>query len=163
MIIGGPGSGKSTLARQIGARLDLPVIHLDMIYWKPGWVFATHDEVRDRLHALYETDAWVTDGNYSATWPERLARADTFIFLDLPTWVRAPRVIRRMVNGLGRDRPEIAPGCPERFDWLFYRFVFTYAGKRRRRALAQLASLPEHVTPHHLTSPADVARFLAAL
>ena len=163
MIIGGPGSGKSTLAREIGARLDLPVTHLDMIYWKPGWIFSQHSDVRDRLHALYRTEDWVIDGNYSASWPQRLARADTCIFLDLPTWIRAPRVIRRSITGFGRDRPDIAPGCPERFDWIFYRFVFTYAGKRRRRALAQLHAVPDHVTPYHLTRPAEVRQFLAAL
>lgn len=163
MIIGGPGSGKSTLARRIGARLGLPVTHLDQIYWKPGWVFCEHDEVRDRLLALYAEDNWVIDGNYSITWPERLARADTLIFLDLPTWMRAPRVIRRTITGFGRDRPDLTPGCPERLDWVFYKFVFAYGLRRRKRALAQLDAAPGHVSCHHLTRPRDADRFVAAL
>ena len=32
------GSGKSTFARALAARTGLPVIHLDLHYWKPGWV-----------------------------------------------------------------------------------------------------------------------------
>ncbi len=36
-IIGCGGAGKSTLARELGKILDLPVVHLDRVYWKPGW------------------------------------------------------------------------------------------------------------------------------
>ena len=38
MIIGCGGSGKSTLARQLGQKLNMPVVHLDQLWWLPGWV-----------------------------------------------------------------------------------------------------------------------------
>ena len=38
IIIGKPGSGKSTLALKLGKKLDLPVVHIDKIYWTEGWV-----------------------------------------------------------------------------------------------------------------------------
>jgi len=37
MILGSSGSGKSTLAKQMSGVLGLPAIHLDGLYWKPGW------------------------------------------------------------------------------------------------------------------------------
>ena len=37
MIIGCGGAGKSTLARQLGEKLNLPVVHLDKLFWLPGW------------------------------------------------------------------------------------------------------------------------------
>ncbi len=37
-ILGCSGGGKSTLARALGEALDLPVVHLDQLYWLPGWV-----------------------------------------------------------------------------------------------------------------------------
>ena len=38
LVIGCGGAGKSTFARELGARTGLPVVHLDRLYWKPGWV-----------------------------------------------------------------------------------------------------------------------------
>lgn len=38
MIVGQPGAGKSYLARAMGQKTGLPVQHMDMIHWKPGWV-----------------------------------------------------------------------------------------------------------------------------
>lgn len=46
MIIGGSGSGKSTLARTIGGLTGLPVIHIDPMYWAPGWVQRSPEETR---------------------------------------------------------------------------------------------------------------------
>lgn len=36
MIVGSGGAGKSTLAKQLGEKLDIPVYHLDAIFWQPG-------------------------------------------------------------------------------------------------------------------------------
>ena len=163
MIIGGPGSGKSTLARRIGARLGLPVTHLDQLYWNPGWEFRPHAEVADELAGLYETEAWVIEGNYSDTWDHRLARADALIVLDLPTWLRFWRVLRRSATTHGQVRADMAEGCPERFDLDFYRYVLGYRLRRRGRALDLLASAPEGVARYHLRSRAECDRFVAGL
>ena len=38
LVIGSGGSGKSTFSRRLGEKLGLPVVHLDQLYWRPGWV-----------------------------------------------------------------------------------------------------------------------------
>ena len=38
VVTGLAGSGKSTLSLALAAKTSLPVIHLDLHFWKPGWV-----------------------------------------------------------------------------------------------------------------------------
>ena len=45
------GAGKSTLARRIGARLGLPVVHLDVFNWNSGWVQTEAELFRRRVAA----------------------------------------------------------------------------------------------------------------
>lgn len=166
MIIGGSGSGKSTLARQVGARTGLPVVHMDNLFWRPGWVMDDEDAFRGRVDDAIAQDAWVMDGNYSRTWPDRLQRADTLVFLDMPTWLRLWRVIRRTLIHYGRTRPDLAPDCPERIDLGFiFGWVTQYRRTGRPRALDLVA--PDgpagHLGRHHLRGAADVRRFLAGL
>jgi hypothetical protein len=37
MLIGSGGAGKSTFARELAQLTHLPIVHLDQIFWKPGW------------------------------------------------------------------------------------------------------------------------------
>ena len=82
MIIGCPGSGKSTLARALGERLDLPVVHLDRLWWKPGWENVTQEEFDQRLGNALKLEQWIIDGNFSRTVETRLEKCDTVIYLD---------------------------------------------------------------------------------
>src|SRR5688500_3597481 len=43
IVVGSSGSGKSTLGEQLAARLDVPFIELDALYWEPGWVEAERE------------------------------------------------------------------------------------------------------------------------
>ncbi len=166
MIVGGSGSGKSTLARELGALTGLPVIHMDTLFWEPGWTMAEEQTFLSRVRTAIAGDRWVIDGNYSRTWPERVARADTVVFLDLPTWVRLWRVISRTVRGYGRPRPDLGAGCPERIDLGFvFGWVLCYRSLGRPKALGLMSAdgLAHHATRHHLQSRQAVRAFLSAL
>ena len=75
VIIGCGGSGKSTLARRLGELLNLPVVHLDKLYWHPGWVESTDEEFDAKLAAELEKPQWIMDGNFDRTMQMRLAPA----------------------------------------------------------------------------------------
>ena len=162
LIIGSGGSGKSTLARQLGERLGLPVVHLDAHYWNPGWVETPADEWRERVQRLIAQPEWVMDGNYGGTLDIRLAAADTVIFLDLPRIVCLWRIVTRAARYWGRTRPELAPDCPERLDWEFVVWVWTYPDRRRREILERLRGLDRTVALV-LPSQGAIDRFLADL
>lgn len=89
MIIGQPGSGKSTLARALGDITELPVVHIDKIHWKSGWVERSKAERTRLCEEVHAGDKWIFEGGHSITWPKRIARADMIIALDMPLRVRA--------------------------------------------------------------------------
>jgi adenylate kinase family enzyme len=166
VIIGPSGAGKSTLARQIGARLDLHVVHLDTFFWNPGWVQTEDSVFRERVAKAADGDAWVMDGNYSgpATIAVRLSRAHAAIWLDLPRHLYFPRAVWRCLRHYGRAREDIGPGCPERIDLPFLKdYVWTYPTRARPEHAKLMASLPAGVRGVVLKSRPQVARFVKGL
>jgi adenylate kinase family enzyme len=159
LLIGSGGAGKTTLSRQIGAKLHLPVIHLDAHYWHPGWVATPPDEWRLVVQELIARPRWVMDGNYGGTMDLRLAACDTVIFLDLPRLVCLWRVVKRTFRSRGETRPEVAPGNPERLGWEFLAWIWSYPSSRRPKILAKLRTL-ESKRVVILSSQRDVDRFL---
>ena len=143
LILGPSGAGKSTLARRVGERLGIPVVHLDAIYWNPGWVPTEVGRFRDRMAEAAGGDAWVMDGNYTSHLDLRLPRAEAVIWLDLPRYVYFPRAIWRSIRNYGRERNDVGRGNPEQFDLAFFRdWVWTYPTRSRARHAQLLANLP---------------------
>ncbi|MCA9917569.1 MAG: hypothetical protein KC445_06420 [Anaerolineales bacterium] len=166
LILGSSGSGKSTLARQLGLKLELPVIHLDRHFWHPGWVGTPTPEWRNMVHRLVQRDIWIMDGNYRETLDMRLEAADSVVFLDLPPWICAMRAIKRRVQYLNRPRPDIAEGCkeplldPQLFQ--FVRHVLSYPDRAKPYVMQQLNSIAHEKHVIHLRSTKDVNNFLSA-
>ncbi len=162
MIIGQPGSGKSTLARAMGALTFLPVVHIDRIHWEAGWRERSRPEKTRLCIEAHTKPAWIFEGGHSATWPDRLDRADTLIWLDLPVGRRMARVALRTARFYGRTRPDLPPGCPEQVNPEFWRYIW----RTRRTARDACARLfvrahPDKAT-HHLRSAGEVRAYLAA-
>ncbi|MHB8927486.1 MAG: DNA topology modulation protein [Bacillota bacterium] len=160
IIVGSAGAGKSTLAKQLGPLLGLEVIHLDALFWKPGWVETPRDEWRAIQQRLITRDSWLIDGNYGSTLDLRLAAADTIIFIDLSRWLCLWRVLKRRVKYHGRVRSDIGSGCPESIDWEFFRWVFRFPTDERPQVLKKLEQHAPGKTVYRLRTPAEVGRFL---
>ena len=131
LIIGCGGAGKSTLARQLGEKLDLPVVHLDKLFWKPGWVESTKDEIDEKIRQEMAKPRWIMDGNYNRTMPERVKYCDTIIYLDFSRVACLLGVLKRVITTYGTVRPDMGEGCPERFDWEFLQWVWNYNRDKR--------------------------------
>lgn len=160
LILGPSGAGKSTLARHIGERLGLPVVYLDAINWNPGWVQTEVELFRQRVAEAAARDAWVIDGNYSAHLDLRFPKAEVVIWLDLPRYVYFSRAVWRSIRNYGRERDDLGPGCPEKFDLSFLAdWVWNYPKRSRTRHAQLMSSLPVGIHGIILTSPREVAQF----
>jgi adenylate kinase family enzyme len=145
VVTGMPGSGKSTFSRALSAKTGLPVIHLDLHYWKPGWARPLDDEWRKKQRNLLAGNAWIADGNYHETLDLRLERADTVVVLDTPWWVCAGRAF---VRGVRRPVGTVMPdGCDDsvirrlRDEW---RAVWVNWRDRRNEPERERAIISEH-------------------
>jgi adenylate kinase family enzyme len=134
MVIGiSAGVGKSTFARKLGDLLDIEVTHLDALFWKPGWVEATLEEFSKPQREIVKKQHWIIEGNYSSTFDIRMENADTLIYLELPLYVCLYRVLKRWLTNLGKNRPDMGQGCPERMEWSFLKFILTTYNPRKRK------------------------------
>jgi adenylate kinase family enzyme len=160
VILGCSGVGKSTFARRLGARIGAPVVHLDALFWRPGWKEPENEAFRAAVAAAIVGDAWITDGNYvGRTFDLRLPRADTVIFLEQPRWLCVFRILWRWVTNFGHSRPDMAEGCFEQFDWTFFLWVWNFERQTQPRILEAAARYPTPIT--RLSGDAAMARFLA--
>lgn len=163
LIIGCSGGGKSTLSRKLSEKLALPLTHLDVLFWKPGWTESTYDEFRPKIAAVTATDRWIIDGNFSATFDIRMPRADTIIWIDQPRWLCLWRAFWRTTSQYGSNRPDLAPGCPEKYDWEFYKFIWNYRRNNVAKIERGIAQYGRHAKVIHLKSDNDIATFLGQL
>ena len=154
LIIGCGGAGKSTLSKQLGDAMNLPVYHLDKLWWKPGWVEESVEHFDAELAKILKQKQWIIDGNYNRTLPERLKYADAVIFLDYSSWLCLFRALKRIFRWRGQVRPDMGTGCPERLDLEFLRYIWTYNRDMRPRTEASLSAFSGPVI--RLTHPCSL-------
>lgn len=165
VILGNAGSGKSTLARALGQQLNLPIVHLDRLFWEPGWKEPDPQQFRERVSDAVSSDAWVCEGNYARrTFDLRLPRAQLVIWLDTPRITCFGRVIVRSL--LNRPRPDLAVGCSEKLDkafLTFLKFVWTFDRAYRPGIEATRTAAGPQVPVVHLRGTRQIAAFVQGL
>lgn len=162
LIIGCGGAGKSTLARQLGEKLDIPVVHLDKLFWRPGWVSLSREEFDVVHREAISKEKWIMDGNFNRTISERLERCDTVIYLDFSRFACLMGVLKRILTTYGTVRPDMGEGCPERFDWEFLKWVWNF-NRNKRETYYRLLNEAQGVETVVLKNRRMVRRFLESI
>ena len=162
VIIGCGGAGKSTLARQLGKKTGLPVVHLDSIFWLPGWVEMERDEFDRRLMEEVEKPRWILDGNFNRTLELRLEKCDTVIYLDFSRMACLKSWMGRVIQNWGHARPDMAEGCAEWFDPEMAKWIWRFNRDNRKRYYELLDGI-EGKQVYILKNRREVNRFLIEL
>ncbi len=135
MVIGCPGSGKSTFSKALHEITDIPLYHLDMMYWNADRTTVDKAVFREKLSGTIQKSQWIIDGNYGSTIELRLQACDTVIFLDYPVDVCLNGIRER--RGKARtDMPWIEKSDEE--DAEFIEFIKNYNSINRPEVMALL-------------------------
>jgi adenylate kinase family enzyme len=165
VVVGMAGSGKSTFSRALSAKTGLPVIPLDLHYWKPGWAEPTETEWREKQRNLLEGESWIADGNYYDTLDLPLERADTVVLLETPWWICAGRAF---VRGLRKPQGEMPQGCDDSAirrlgdEWGIVASVLRHRRSEPERTRALISQHAPDTALHVLRSKREVEEFLEA-
>lgn len=136
-IIGAPGSGKTTLTIRIKDIFDLPAVFLDTYYQYPNWVMRDPAERNNLILEASRKEEWIMDGTFIDTLEERVKVADLIIFMDFKTKVQLGGVLKRFFTNIGKEKFDM-PGCKERINFSFLKYVITYNRQRRKYIVAIL-------------------------
>jgi adenylate kinase family enzyme len=164
LVLGSSGSGKSTFSKRLSAITGIPIVSLDALFWKPGWVESDRAEFRERLTEAARQPRWIIDGNFTSHLVElRRDACDTVILFDLPRATCMLGILTRIAKSYGQVRPEMAEGCPEKIDLEFFRYVWTFREKQRPALLAYLERLRPDQKLICFTDRAQADRYLSDL
>ena len=168
LVLGRTGSGKTTLARELSARLGVPHVELDALYFGPDLSTVPLPVLRQRAGHAIAGERWVIDGNKKAlrdlVWP----RADTVVWLDYPFAVSVWRLAKRMLwrTSVLKERASGAEGrsgLPRQL-LAAARGVLTalrsHRGQRRQYPLLFAEPQNQHLAVVRLRSPRATQRWL---
>ena len=171
-VIGCCGGGKTVLAKRISRALEIPVFHLDDLFWHEGWVMTKPQQWQEINSELVKKDRWIIDGTYSSTLQMRIRNADTIIFIDLPLYLCFYRVLKRQIrNYFGWEK-----SLPSRIqksqkyskqriisDWSFYSYVLSFKKNFHPLINRLISDLNEDQRLIKLDSAKQVTAFLENL
>ncbi|MGH3080498.1 MAG: hypothetical protein ACRDNH_05105 [Gaiellaceae bacterium] len=164
-VVGPVGAGKSHLASELGKLLGIRVLHLDALFWGPGWVATPPDEWEARQRRELAADSWIAEAQFDDVLPEWFREADTVVFVDASTLRCFWHVARRRLNrqaGVGTPAGS-EPGPSHRALAKFIRNQWRYRRSVRKQLLAELARKQEGRQVVVVRRRYDAAAFLSGV
>ena len=121
IVIGPSGAGKSLLSEKLHNMLNIPLFHLDNIFWNEDKTHISREEFDTKLMDILKEDEWIIDGDYSRTYEMRMDACDTIIFLNYPVEV----CLEGAKSRIGKKRKDL-PWVEEEFDPEFKEWIINW-------------------------------------
>lgn len=121
IVVGPSGAGKSEFSRKLNKILNIPLFHLDNIFWNEDKTHISREEFDLKLNEILNKDSWIIDGDYSRTYEIRFKYADTVFFLDYQKDVCLAGANSR----IGKKRDDL-PWIEEEFDNEFKEWIINW-------------------------------------
>ncbi|MCM1111669.1 MAG: AAA family ATPase [Muribaculum sp.] len=139
-IIGSVASGKSTLAREISEKYRIPFYEKDNIVWErtPNGDKKRSPDERDSIFKeIIEGENWIVEGTPRECLKESFAYSDYIILLDVNTYTRLFRVLRRWIRQrAGKEKYNSRPT----FKFLYYNIKWVFEFNTERKKIAEFLS-----------------------
>ncbi len=136
LILGSPGSGKSTFAKRLHQQTNIPLYHLDNLFWKEDRTTISNLEFDQKLDEILETKEWIIDGQYSRTLPKRIDACDTIFFLN----VELQACLNNYYGRIQQERSDI-PWVETEIDETFVQYIIDFHTTQKYQLIDQLNQL----------------------
>ena len=158
LVIGCPGAGKTYFSKQLGLLLNIPVIHMDNLYWHKDKTSISTEELKQKLLPYLKKDTWIIDGNYHHTLEMRLPYATDVFILDIPR----KECIQGILNRIDQPRDDIP--WIEREDDAAKLIAWTASyGFRTKDEEIALLNKNKHLSVHIINSRQEANDYLKTL
>ena len=130
LVIGYSSSGKSTFSKRIGNVYNIPVLHIDKIFFAPNWVEREKSLVEKEIRTFMKNESWIIDGLYRNHAKERFELAEQIFIFDFNRFKCLYGAIVRRVKFHNQIRDSIADGCKERLNFSFIWWIL-FGGRKK--------------------------------
>lgn len=158
LVVGCPGAGKSTFARALRDKLSLPLVYLDMMWHLPDGSHVERNAFDTRLAKVLARERWIIDGNYLRTLKQRLERAGTVFFFDLPV----EDCLAGAAARIGSPREDL-PWQEGKLDPEFAAYIERFPEEQAPLLCSLLDNRPAGVELFTFRSHAEAEHYLACL
>lgn len=96
----------------------------------------------------------------------RFQAADTVIFLVINRWVCIYNAVKRWITNIGKTRPDMAKDCPEKIDFEFIKWIYTFLKTSRNKIISMIEAYKFKYKDKNiiiLKSRKEIHRFLKEL
>jgi adenylate kinase family enzyme len=127
-VIGCPGGGKSYFSSKLSKIIEVPVYHMDNIYWHENKTHIAREELIDTISTIMDNEVWIIDGNYISSIEQRIQCAEIIIYLDFTT----EQCMEGIKNRIGIKRDDM-PWMEETLDEELLNYVVMFKDETKPR------------------------------